>query len=621
MSVYGALYSGVSGLKAQSTSMGIISDNISNANTVGFKGNKAAFSTLVTAPPSKGSYSPGGVLASTIQNIDRQGLLQASGSGTDLAITGRGFFATAAAVDEDGRVPLGVERLYTRAGSFKIDKSGNLINTAGGYLLGVPVTTGQDPSTVALLPSAELRAINVGSITGSARGTSEIAIGANLPATDSAVGASLAVAGATFNFVMPPPAAGTTVGTFGPSNVTLSNGDVYAVQIDMVSTATGYQAVATAAAVGTAPAYTGGAITLGTFTPTAGTQTLNLTGQLSFTNGVANMSVGGTYTTGAAYTAGAATTTASNFALSMANSSGVATSSTTSSLDVNPSATGLQSGRTSSILIYDSLGVAHNVEMAYVKTKANTWDVYITKMTIAGRVDSSGNPIDSISGTSTNSFATSTGGIPNTNVGSTGLSGRLGSLSFNNDGSFASFTSDTAAIINSSVATSGIPLNGTGSTGAATLNPSISFGVANTKSGVTQNSDDFALAFVNQDGIKFGYRTGVTIDEFGVVRAVFDNGQRLAVAKIPLVNFANVNALQARSGNVYAETDDSGSATTNFAYQGGVGAMTPNALEGSTVDLAEEFSDMIVTQRNYSANARTITTSDEMLAEVINLKR
>lgn len=621
MSVYGALYSAVSGLKAQSTSMGIISDNISNANTVGYKGNKAAFSTLVTAPPSRGSYSPGGVLANTVQNIDRQGLLQASASGTDLAITGKGFFATAAAIDADGRVPLGVERLYTRAGSFNVDKSGNLVNTAGGYLLGVPVGTGVDPATVALMPTSELRAINVGSITGSARGTSTISLGANLPATDSAVGGSLAVGGGDWDFVMPPPAAGTVVGTYGPSAVSLANGDSYNVQMQIRSTATGYEVVANATAVGASPAYTGGPIVMGAFTPTAGNQTLALTGTLAFANGVSNMSIGGTYNIGAVYADVGSTTTAANFALRMSNTTGTAVSTTTGgTLDLS-SATGIQAGRTTSVLIYDTLGVAHNVELAFVKTAANKWDVYVTKMTISGKVDpTSGLPIDSISGTTTNSFVDATGTLDAT-VGTTGLSSHLGTIDFTTDGSFSTFTADTNAIIDPTNATGGVPLNASGSTGAANFNPAISFGIANTKSGITQNSDDFAVAFVNQDGIKFGYRTGVVIDEFGIVRAVFDNGQRLAVAKIPLVNFANVNALQARTGNVYAETDDSGSATTNFAYQGGVGSITPNAVEGSTVDIAEEFSNMIVTQRTYSANARTITTSDEMLAEVINLKR
>lgn len=625
MSVYGALYSAVSGLKAQSTSMGIISDNISNANTVGYKGNSAAFSTLVTAPPSRGSYSPGGVLASTVQNIDRQGLLQASASGTDLAITGKGFFATAAAIDADGRVPLGVERLYTRAGSFNVDKSGNLVNTAGGYLLGVPVDTGVDPATVALLPTSELRAINVGSITGSARGTSTISLGANLPATDSVtVTGAASITGGVYNFEIPEPAAGAVNST--AISITLQNGDVYTAQMRFMSNGPGAGYTAQIDTIAGAPAYTGPSpVSLGTFTPTAGAQNFNLSASLQFPNGAGSFTLTGTYSAVATpFATPTAPTVTNNIATGprMSNSTGTAASTSTSAtLDLNSAASGLQSARTTSILVYDSLGVAHNVELAFMKNSANNWDVFVTKMTISGKVDSSGNPIDSISGTSTNSFVNADGTLNTTSVGGTGLSARLGELTFNTDGSFSSFTIDGNAIIDPANGTGGIPLSGLGSTGAANLNPDISFGIANTKSGVTQNSDDFAVAFVNQDGIKFGYRTGVVIDEFGVVRAVFDNGQRLAVAKIPLVNFANVNALQARNGNVYAETDDSGSATTNYAYQGGVGSITPNAVEGSTVDLAEEFSDMIVTQRTYSANARTITTSDEMLAEVINLKR
>ena len=140
-----------------------------------------------------------------------------------------------------------------------------------------------------------------------------------------------------------------------------------------------------------------------------------------------------------------------------------------------------------------------------------------------------------------------------------------------------------------------------------------------TTNGLTQFSSNFATSFLNQDGVKFGYRTGVAIDNQGVVRAVFDNGQRLAVAQIPLVTFANAAALQAQSGNTYLATNTSGSPTTNFSQVGGAGQVAASELEQSNVDLATEFSNMIVTQRSYTADSKVITTATTLLDIAVNL--
>ena len=119
----------------------------------------------------------------------------------------------------------------------------------------------------------------------------------------------------------------------------------------------------------------------------------------------------------------------------------------------------------------------------------------------------------------------------------------------------------------------------------------------------------------------FSFRTGVAFDANGVVSAVFDNGTTIPLFQIPLANFSNVDALQAETGNIYAETVGSGNVVANFAGLGGVGTVTPSALEQSTVDLSTEFANMIITQRSFSANARTITTADSELQEVVNLIR
>ena len=130
MSLFGSLFSGVSGLTAQSQAMGMISDNVSNVNTVSYKGAAPKFSTLVTRSAAVSTYSPGGVRANTSYRIDQQGLLQGSNSPTDAAIDGAGFFVVNSRPDGSG------DQLYTRAGSFEQDFLGNLRNNAGFYLQG-----------------------------------------------------------------------------------------------------------------------------------------------------------------------------------------------------------------------------------------------------------------------------------------------------------------------------------------------------------------------------------------------------------------------------------------------------------------------------------------------------
>lgn len=95
----------------------------------------------------------------------------------------------------------------------------------------------------------------------------------------------------------------------------------------------------------------------------------------------------------------------------------------------------------------------------------------------------------------------------------------------------------------------------------------------------------------------------------------------LRIFQIPVATFANPAALQPRSGNVFAVTRDSGDPNLQIAGNGGAGQISPSALESANVDLADEFTKMIVTQRAYSANAKVITTADDMLDELMRIKR
>ncbi|NVK17367.1 MAG: flagellar hook-basal body complex protein [Methylocystaceae bacterium] len=150
---------------------------------------------------------------------------------------------------------------------------------------------------------------------------------------------------------------------------------------------------------------------------------------------------------------------------------------------------------------------------------------------------------------------------------------------------------------------------------------SVSLGNYNVADGLTQFGDTYQINFISQNGASFGNFAGVTIGEDGVVTALFDNGVTRPVFMIPVATMVNPNGMDSLSGNVWIETDFSGQPTVREAGSAGSGSVQQSSLEASTVDLGEEFTSMITTQRAYSAAAKIISTSDEMLEELLRVKR
>ncbi|MCH8834374.1 MAG: flagellar hook-basal body complex protein [Proteobacteria bacterium] len=143
-------------------------------------------------------------------------------------------------------------------------------------------------------------------------------------------------------------------------------------------------------------------------------------------------------------------------------------------------------------------------------------------------------------------------------------------------------------------------------------------GVAN---GFTQFGAAFTPVFINQNGSRFGTFAGVTISTSGLVTALFDNGETRPIYQIPMATFVNVNGLEAKTGNVWSATEGSGDVTLRVADNGPAGQVIQGALEASTVDIGEEFTKMIVVQRAFSASAKIISTTDDMLEELLRIKR
>jgi flagellar hook protein FlgE len=149
----------------------------------------------------------------------------------------------------------------------------------------------------------------------------------------------------------------------------------------------------------------------------------------------------------------------------------------------------------------------------------------------------------------------------------------------------------------------------------------LDFGTVTEANGVTQFGSTFTPVFINQNGSRFGTFAGVTVGEDGLVTALFDNGETRTIYKLPVATFVNVNELEGRSGGVWNATEASGDYTLRVADNGKAGQTIQNSLETSTVDIGEEFTDMIVVQRAYSASAKIISTADQMLEELMRVKR
>ena len=139
--------------------------------------------------------------------------------------------------------------------------------------------------------------------------------------------------------------------------------------------------------------------------------------------------------------------------------------------------------------------------------------------------------------------------------------------------------------------------------------------------GVTQNAGESTVECLDRDGNPMGTLGKITIDASGVITGTYSNGQSQKIAQIALAAFANPAGLTRTGDNLYQSSNNSGQPQIGEAGTGGRGNITPSALEMSNVDLAEEFTNMIVTQRGFQANSRVITASDEMLQDLVNLRR
>jgi flagellar hook protein FlgE len=138
---------------------------------------------------------------------------------------------------------------------------------------------------------------------------------------------------------------------------------------------------------------------------------------------------------------------------------------------------------------------------------------------------------------------------------------------------------------------------------------------------ITQFAKESSTKAVEQDGYTMGYLENFKIDQSGIITGVFSNGTNRTLGQVALASFANQGGLEKSGENNYVVSTNSGIANIGPARIAGKGKIMAGTLEMSNVDLADQFVDMIVTQRGFQANSRTIQTADQLLQELLTLKR
>ena len=274
----------------------------------------------------------------------------------------------------------------------------------------------------------------------------------------------------------------------------------------------------------------------------------------------------------------------------------------------NPTADQLLEGTwQTEINIYDTYGNAHQVQMNFSKGPGNPnqWNVSVN-------VDP-----DNAEFTQTRIGFGTTDGVANTYT-----------LNFDNTGKLLS-VADSAG--NTSNPEGEIVLqasyNVADSNADAAGNPyrhtfSLSLGtIGSMENTITQAASKSTTKANFQDGYKLGYLDNFKIDQSGTITGVYSNGSVRTIGQVAMASFTNQGGLEKKGDNTYAESINSGMANIGESGTQGKGSMLAGTLEMSNVDLTEQLTDMIVTQRGFESNAKTIQTGDSMLETVINLKR
>lgn len=641
MSLSASLNAGVQGLSVNSTRLSAISDNIVNANTNGYKRVVTEFSSIAIESDSKTRYTAGGVKSYVKRDITAVGTLEATNSATDIAISGAGFFAVSPVLNPTNFIPGNEPVQLANTGSFNENAEGFLKNANGDFLLGWPLNP--DGSTVAITPSrntfANLTPVNSRVVKYNSLPTSEIRLSGPLPASATAFN--------TANNADPT----TEMRLSGllPKNATAFGADVADNTVSFSSqyfnsnnTTTTLEYVFTPkpAALVTDPdsnawdltiidsATTTNGGVIGKFNLTfdgpAGAAPNTILSVIPVTQDLDNDPLTAETPVAAATfnsTTGEINLTAQSTPIAAfigipQTSTGIVQSTTATTGAVNlDSKDGREFGAdipNNTIIhteeYYDTIGNTSILKYTLTPKPAistgpatNQWDLSIT--------DSATTANAGLVGRFTVTFDGASGTVPGTILSVVPVTG-----DFDSD----PLTPNTAAAPATYDAATGLISLETQTTPMKTF-----IGIPQTVNGLTQTGalDTASIRLDYKDGSGYGEYKGVEIDQNGIVRAYFSNDQYRPIYQIPIVTVANPNGLEPVGGQAYAVTTDAGNISLVDSGAKLAGKIIGYALTKSTVDVAQELTQLIETQRAYSSNAKIIQTVDEMFQETTNIKR
>ncbi len=565
---FGSLLAGVTGLNTNQQMLDIIGNNLANSNTTAFKGQSVNFEdlfyqTLRPAAPSTqvaGGTDPiqvgFGTKMASVGNQMGQGTLQATGSELDMGIDGSGFF----------QVSDGTNSYYTRNGHFQVDGSGYLRDPATGMNVQRFGNVGEVNGTGAgfQTPGDDRIKIPYGSgFPGEI--TKTVTLQGNLSAT--AVGSNPGT----------PTGNVTLAGTLdsGAAAGTVVNGSIQVFDskwaghtLSVTFTSLGQDQWQLDASVPAAEGtLTGTPVTL-TFDPTNG----GVLTSPSPASAALNIDFSAS---------GASNSQPVTLGLAGLSETNAVSSAAPTTQDGAAAVAG--ASVPAAIQIFDSKGTAHTLTLTFTKTAANP----------------TANPPVLASWSIAASVPASEGSV----------SGTLGPITFNADGSLAS--------------TGSTNLTFDFSKSGASNNQPISFdmGVVKGFIGLTEFGGNSTAAAINQDGYASGTLTSVSIGKDGIIDGVFTNGKVTPLAQLALANFANPGGLSRLGNDLFCVTAQSGQAVVGAGMSGGRGGVQQGVLEQSNVDVAQEFTQLIIAQRGYEVNTRTITVNDQVLQDLTNIIR
>jgi flagellar hook protein FlgE len=651
-----SLFTGLSGIQAHQTRTNVVADNISNINTTGFKARRANFETLLAQTLKEATGPEGdksgtnpfqlgmGVRLKSIDTTFTQGSLQTTGRETDLAIEGDGFF-----ILSDGAT-----KFYTRDGAFAFDPLGRMVNPSNGMVVqgNLADSKGNFGATTGL---ANIQLDLNREIAGLA--TSRISLSGNIdpgPVASLSTGAEFVTAsvlsggpgfpfttateeqlellvttpeGVTSGIITIPDATYLTIDAFlGGVNAAIAGNDRLAgkviaqedpatagnVQLRTTIGGAGVQLTMQDVGTGTALATFGFGGTGSNSIVATGATLLNDLAQVgSALDAGDSFRFSGTRADGSSYNGAftivdPTTATIQNYLDNVASSFGDSVSASvdlTGKIQLTDSTGGAVTGFTISTNLDDAdggSGLIGNAGLAQHKISIRIFDsqgrnhnmnINLTETAVSNRW----------------SYNVEVDNQPP-------LAGGTGTILFDEDGSVRTFT----------------PVEGEGTfleftPDGLVLPLKIDFtGVAVPERGInglTQFSAPATADVVDQNGRAAGRLDTIFIGTDGIIEGRFTNGESLNLARVNLANFDNPGGLQRVGGNLFGETENTGPPLVEVATKTIESSIAAGTLELSNVDLAQEFTDLIISQRGFQANARVVTTTDQILAETVNLKQ